>query len=99
MAAPNFACNADRLCQRSASGRGSAEPPAASFRAVPPALYPLHRTLHFGGTGRIEWRAMSDEGRPAREIHKEENGDVFVLVGGTKIAKRGLPDTPQAHAW
>jgi hypothetical protein len=40
---------------------------------------------------------MSDEGRPPCEIHKDENGDVFVLVGGTKIAKRGLPDTPHAR--
>jgi hypothetical protein len=69
------------------------------FRAVSAALYPLDRTLHVGGTKRIEWRAMSDEGRPACEIHKDENGDVFVLVGGTKIAKRGLPDTPQADRW
>ena len=42
---------------------------------------------------------MCDEGRPAYEIHKDENGDIFVLVGGTKIAKRGLPDTPQANTW
>jgi hypothetical protein len=42
---------------------------------------------------------MSDQGRPACEIHKDENGDVFVLVGGMKIAKRGLPDTPQANTW
>jgi hypothetical protein len=24
---------------------------------------------------------------------------VFVLVGGTKIARRGLPDTAQADTW
>ena len=42
---------------------------------------------------------MSDEGRPACQIHKDENGDIFVLVGGMKIAKRGLPDTPQADTW
>jgi hypothetical protein len=42
---------------------------------------------------------MSDEGRPACEIHRDENGDVFVLVGGTKIAKRGLPDTAHANTW
>jgi hypothetical protein len=38
---------------------------------------------------------MSDEGRPACEIHRDENGDVFVLVGGTKIAKR----TAHANTW
>jgi hypothetical protein len=42
---------------------------------------------------------MSDEGRPACEIHKDEDGDVFVLVGGVKIAKRGLPDTAYANRW
>ena len=42
---------------------------------------------------------MSDEGRSACEIYKDGNGDVFVLVGGRKIAKRGLPDTPQADTW
>jgi hypothetical protein len=42
---------------------------------------------------------MSDEGRPACEIHKDENGDIFVLVGGMKIAKRGLPDTAHANTW
>jgi hypothetical protein len=42
---------------------------------------------------------MSEEGKPVCEIHKDENDDVFVLVGGTKIAKRGLPDTPQANTW
>jgi hypothetical protein len=41
---------------------------------------------------------MSDEGRPAREIHRDENGDIFVLVGGMKIAKRGLPDTAYANS-
>jgi hypothetical protein len=33
---------------------------------------------------------MSDEA-PVCEIHRDENGDVFVLVGGVKIAKRGCP--------
>jgi hypothetical protein len=37
--------------------------------------------------------------RPACEIHRDENGDVFVLVAGTKIAKRGLPDTAHAETW
>ena len=48
---------------------------------------------------RIEWRTMSDERQPACEIHRDENGDVFVLVAGTKIAKRGLPDTAHADTW
>jgi hypothetical protein len=48
---------------------------------------------------RIEWKTMSDERQPACEIHRDENGDVFVLVAGTKIAKRGLPDTPHAATW
>jgi hypothetical protein len=43
-------------------------------------------------------RTMSDEA-PVCEIHKDENDDVFVLVGGTKIAKRGLPGTAQANTW
>jgi hypothetical protein len=42
---------------------------------------------------------MSDEGRPACEIHRDENGEVFVLVGGRKIAKRGLPHTAQPDTW
>jgi hypothetical protein len=42
---------------------------------------------------------MSDEGRPVCEIHKDENGHIFVLVGGMKIAKRGLPDTAHANTW
>jgi hypothetical protein len=42
---------------------------------------------------------MSDEGRPACEIQKDENGDVFVLIGGVKIAKRGLPGTAHANTW
>jgi hypothetical protein len=33
------------------------------------------------------------------EIHRDENGDVFVLVGGVKIAKRGLPGTAHANTW
>jgi hypothetical protein len=42
---------------------------------------------------------MGDEGRPVLEIHRDENNDVFVLVDGMKIAKRGLPDTPHAETW
>jgi hypothetical protein len=41
---------------------------------------------------------MSDEA-PVCEIHRDENGDVFVLVGGVKIAKRGLPGTAHANTW
>src|SRR5215475_2907237 len=32
-------------------------------------------------------------------IHKDENDDVFVLVGGVKIAKRGLRGTAYAATW
>jgi hypothetical protein len=42
---------------------------------------------------------MSDEGRRTFEIQKDENGDVFVLIGGVKIAKRGLPGTAHANTW
>jgi hypothetical protein len=41
---------------------------------------------------------MSDAA-PSCEIHKDENNDLFVLVGGVKIAKRGLPGTAHAHSW
>jgi hypothetical protein len=33
------------------------------------------------------------------EIRLDENNDIVVLVEGMKIAKRGLPDTPQAETW
>jgi hypothetical protein len=33
------------------------------------------------------------------EIERDENGDVFVLVDGMKIAKRGPHDTAQANRW
>jgi hypothetical protein len=39
------------------------------------------------------------QGRPACQIHKDENGDIFVLIGGMKIAKRGLPHTAHANTW
>jgi hypothetical protein len=42
---------------------------------------------------------MSDEGRRTFEIQRDENGDVFVLIGGVKIAKRGLPGTAHANTW
>jgi hypothetical protein len=42
---------------------------------------------------------MRDEGRLVCEIQRDENNDLFVLVDGMKIAKRGLPDTPQAETW
>jgi hypothetical protein len=41
---------------------------------------------------------MSDDAT-ACEIHKDENDDVFVLVAGMKIAKRGLPGTAHADTW
>jgi hypothetical protein len=42
---------------------------------------------------------MSDQGRPVCEIHKDDNDDVFILIDGMKIAKRGLPDTAHAMTW
>jgi hypothetical protein len=36
---------------------------------------------------------------PLCEIERDENGDVFVLVDGMKIAKRGAHDTAQANTW
>jgi hypothetical protein len=33
------------------------------------------------------------------EIHSDENGDVFVLVGGVKIAKRGCPARRMPNTW
>ena len=41
---------------------------------------------------------MSDEA-PVCEIHRDENGNVFVLIDGMKIAERGLLGTPQADTW
>ena len=41
---------------------------------------------------------MSDE-EPVCEIHKDDNDDVFILIDGMKIAKRGLPDTAHARTW
>jgi hypothetical protein len=41
---------------------------------------------------------MSDD-PPACEIYKDENDDVFVLVGGVKIAKRALRGTAGTAAW
>jgi hypothetical protein len=42
---------------------------------------------------------MSDERQLVCEIQRDENNDIVVLVEGMKIAKRGLPDTPQAETW
>ena len=41
---------------------------------------------------------MNDEASVC-QIHKDENDDVFLLVGGRKIAKRGLPGTAHANTW
>ena len=41
---------------------------------------------------------ISDE-EPVCEIHKDDNDDVFILIDGMKIAKRGLPDTAHAMTW
>jgi hypothetical protein len=32
-------------------------------------------------------------------IHRDDNDDVFVLVDGVRIAKRGGPDTALAMTW
>jgi hypothetical protein len=52
----------------------------------------------FLGIKGIGCGTMSDE-TPVCQIQKDENGDIFVFVGGMKIAKRGLPDTPHADTW
>jgi len=41
---------------------------------------------------------MSDE-TPVCQIHRDGKNDVFLLIDGVKIAKRGLPDTPHADTW
>jgi hypothetical protein len=33
------------------------------------------------------------------ELHRDDNDDLFVLVDGVKIAKRGLPNTRHAKTW
>jgi hypothetical protein len=46
----------------------------------------------------IRHGTISDE-EPICEIHKDDNDDVFILIDGMKIAKRGLPDTAHAMTW
>jgi archaellum component FlaG (FlaF/FlaG flagellin family) len=36
---------------------------------------------------------------PICELHRDDNDDIFVLVDGVKIAKRGPPNTAQANTW
>jgi hypothetical protein len=48
--------------------------------------------------GAFAMGTMSNE-EPVCEIHKDDNDDVFILIDGTKIAKRGLPDTAHAMTW
>jgi archaellum component FlaG (FlaF/FlaG flagellin family) len=38
-------------------------------------------------------------GEPICELHRDDNDDIFVLVDGVKIAKRGPPNTAQANTW
>ena len=45
-----------------------------------------------------EWGTMTGE-QHLCAIHKDENDDVFVLVGGVKIAKRGVRGTAHAATW
>jgi hypothetical protein len=37
--------------------------------------------------------------KPVCELHTDENNDIFVLVDGVKIAKRGEPNTAHAMLW
>src|SRR5262245_25601373 len=67
-------------------------------RRYHPALYP--RTLNYMNRPMpddYEWRTMTGE-QHLCAIHKDENDDVFVLVGGVRIAKRGL-GTAHAATW
>jgi hypothetical protein len=73
-------------------------PPAPFADAVPTALYPHHQSLDSEKPSEFECGAMSDEA-PVCEIHKDENGNVFVFIDGMKIAERGLPGTAQADTW
>jgi hypothetical protein len=45
----------------------------------------------------IEWGTMSAENLCT--IHRDENDDVFVIVAGVKIAKRGVRGTTGADTW
>lgn len=33
------------------------------------------------------------------EMIGTDEGDIFVVIDGVKIARRGYPDTPQARTW
>jgi hypothetical protein len=83
------------LWQRSSSRRCSGRT-AGTFCAI--ALYPHRQTLDDGEAKEFECGTMSDEA-PVCEIHRDENGNVFVLIDGMKIAERGLPGTAQADTW
>jgi hypothetical protein len=65
---------------------------AALFGGTPAPSPPLCRSPC------IECGTMGDEA-PVCEIHRDENGNVFVLIDGMKIAERGLPGTAQADTW
>jgi hypothetical protein len=41
--------------------------------------------------------SMTNE--PVCELHADENSDIFVLIDGVKIAKRGQPNTAHAMMW
>jgi hypothetical protein len=45
-----------------------------------------------------EWGTMIGE-QNLCAIHRDENDDVFVLVAGVKIAKRGARGTARADTW
>jgi hypothetical protein len=72
---------------------------ASTFRfRCAAALYPLHQTLDVGEAKEFECGTMSDEA-PVCQIQRDEKGDIFVLIDGMKIAKRGQPDTAHADTW
>ena len=79
-------------------GAVPAEPAGTFADAVPTALYPQHQSLDSEKPSEFECGTMSDEA-PVCEIHRDENGNVFVLIDGMKIAERGLPGTAQADTW
>ena len=46
-----------------------------------------------------EERNMAKPKKSVREGNVREGNDMFVVVDGLKIARRGYPDTPQAGTW
>ena len=42
---------------------------------------------------------MNRKRQPKCKIVGDEKGDIYIVFDGVRIAKRGLPGTPQAKAW